>query len=122
MTTRSLTILNTSGDVTIIWDEASDERMTAIIQKKMDEGMTFFIVEPVAGGLAPPKKTKLADPEQALKNRALVIDDEDIATFVGEGGAEVIKRPAKTKTVKKASSAKEAATSQSVGVRQRKGG
>lgn len=122
MAQRSLTLLNNSGDVTILWDEAQDEAIEAIIAKKMAEGVTFFIVEPVAGGLAAPKKTALTEPAQAMKNRALAIDDADLATFVGEGKATLVKTAGRRKTVKRATTAKEVAKGSSVALQPRKGG
>lgn len=44
---RSVTFLNQSGDITIEWDEDRDDQMRAVIQKKMDEGVTFFIVKEI---------------------------------------------------------------------------
>ena len=41
---RSLTMLNEAGDTTISWSENLDDEMEKIIQKKMDEGCTFFII------------------------------------------------------------------------------
>jgi len=119
---RSLTLLNRSGDVTIIWTEESDAVIEAIIAKKMAEGITFFIVEPVAGGLAPPRKTKLNDPEQARNNRAVVIDDADLAAFIDTGAAAIVKSPKRGRTVKRATDPKEVAKSSSVAVKQRRGG
>ena len=120
--TRSLTLMNTSGDVTIIWDESSDAAIEEIIAKKMAEGMTFFIVEPVAGGLAAPKKTALTEVAQAMKNRALVIADAELAAFVSSGAATLVKTDGRRKTVKRATTAKEVATSTSVGMKPRAGG
>jgi hypothetical protein len=115
--------MNTSGDVTIIWDEGSDAAIEEIIAKKMAEGMTFFIVEPVAGGLATPKKTALTEVGQAMKNRALAIADTELAAFVSSGAATLVKTDGRRKTtVKRATTAKEVATSASVGMKPRAGG
>ncbi len=123
MAKRALTLLNSSGDQTIVWDERSDDEMERIIQKKMDEGVTFYIIEPRAWGLLPPKKTPLESFDDALKHRALSIKDTDFAAFCGEGKAEVVPTPAApVKTVKRGRNAKEVAKSESVGVQPRKGG
>lgn len=122
MATRSLTLLNISGDVTILWEPAQDDAIEAIIAKKMTEGVTFFIVEPVAGGLAAPRKTELTEPAQAMKNRALVIGDADLAAFVGEGKAALVKSTGRRKTVKRATTAKEVAQGSSVALQPRRGG
>lgn len=123
MSTRALTFLNEQGDVTIVWTEEDDDRMAEIIQKKMDEGVAFYIVEPRMGGLQAPRKTELANVADAMRQRALTVKDEDLAKFVGLGSINVAKTPAKpVKTVRRAKTAKEAASSESVGVRQMRGG
>lgn len=45
----ALTMLNEKGDTTIVWTPDRDDEMEAIIQKKLDEGCTFFIIEPRFG-------------------------------------------------------------------------
>lgn len=118
MTIRALTMLNESGDSTLTWTPDRDEAMEAIIEKKMAEGVSFFIIEPRFGGRMPLKTAA-----EARNYRALAIPDEDFAKFVEIGNAEVVKTPAApVKTVRKANSAKEVATSESVGVRPMKGG
>jgi len=116
-------MLNIRGDTTIVWTEDRDEEMEAIIQKKMDEGCAFFIVEPRFFGLLPSKKTKLEKAADAKQHRALSIPDEDFAKFVSADGAELVSTPAApVKSVRKTKSAKEVAKGQSVGVRPMRGG
>lgn len=123
MTTRALTVLNECGDVTICWQDERDDEMEAVIQKKMDAGMVFFIVTPRAFGLLPPKKVKLENAADARKHRALAIPDEDFAKFVESGAGEAVATPAeKIKGSRISRSAKEVAENQSVGVKPRKGG
>lgn len=120
---RALTILNQQGDQSIVWTEDRDEEMERIIQKKMDEGMTFFIVEPRFFGLLSPKKTELENAADAKKFRALSIKDEDFAAFCGVDGADVVKTPGtKARSVRKVKDPKEAAKGQSVGIQPRQGG
>ena len=123
MARRSLTLLNESGDQVITWSEDRDAEIEAIIERKMAAGMVFYIVEPRAWGLFPPKKTELQKFGDALKHRALSIRDADFAAFVGEGKADVVSAPASPiKTVRRGKTAKEVASSDSVGVNQRRGG
>lgn len=123
MTTRALTILNDCGDQTIVWDESSDERMTEIIRKKMEQGVIFFVVEPRFFGLLPAKKTELKNADDARKHRALSIRDEDLQAFVSDGAGEVTKTPpAQVKTVRKATKPEEVAKAESVAVKPMKGG
>jgi hypothetical protein len=121
---RSLTLLNSYGDVTIMWGPENDAAIEAIIAKKMQEGVTFFIVEPVAGGLMPPRRTALEEPEQAHKSRALSIADEDLEAFVGAGKGTLVQAAPGTrrKTVKRAKDPKEVASSSSVAIKPRAGG
>lgn len=93
MTTRALTILNETGDTTIVWTDDRDAEMEAIIRKKMAEGITFFIIEPRFYGLLPPKKTQLTDAADASKHRALSIPDADFARFVESGSGEAVRTP-----------------------------
>jgi hypothetical protein len=121
---RGLTMLNEQGDVTIVWDEADDDRMEAIIAKKMEQGIQFFVIEPRLGGLAQPAKRPLRSADSARDHRALSIRDEDLAAFVGESDtAAVVKTPPKpVRSVRKAKTAKEVAKGESVGVRPMRGG
>jgi hypothetical protein len=118
---RSLTMLNEAGDTTISWTEDRDSEMEAIIQKKMDEGVTFFIVERVDRGEA--VMTKLNVPGDARRTRALLIPDEDLQKFVEAGNAGVAPTPdAPIKKSRVSRDAKEVAKSDSVGVKPRRGG
>lgn len=120
---RACTMLNQAGDTTIVWTEDRDAEMVEIIRKKMAEGVTFFIVEPRFFGLLPSKRTKLARAEDATEKRALAIPDEDFAAFVASGSGEAVKTPDTPVTGTKLSRDPEkVAKSQSVGVRQLKGG
>jgi hypothetical protein len=120
---RALTMLNEMGDLTIVWEPQNDDDMEALIQKRMDSGVTFFIIEPRFGALVAPARIKLKHAEDARKHRALSIPDEEVAKFVSEGKAEVVSTPTKSVGRSRVSrSAKEVAKSESVGVRQRRGG
>ncbi|MCB1534880.1 MAG: hypothetical protein KDJ44_09180 [Rhodoblastus sp.] len=123
MTTRALTMLNTAGDVTIIWEADSDDAMEAIIAEKMKAGCSFFIIEPRFGGLAAPARKPLKDAADARKHRALAIPDEDLSAFVGAGAGALTTTPnVPAKTVRRAKTAKEAAQTETVGVQARRGG
>jgi hypothetical protein len=120
---RAMTMLNELGDVTIVWEEQNDEQMEAMIQKLMDEGVTFFIIEPRFGGLVAPARRKLEDSAEAKKYRALAVPDAEVAKLIEEGKATALPTPSKpVKTVRRGKTAKEVAKNESVGVRQRRGG
>lgn len=117
----ALTMLNQRGDTTIVWTPDRDNEMEAIIEKKMAEGCTFFIIEPRFG-----TRQKLTRASDAVASRMLAIPDSDFAAFVGAGQAgtsDVVATPAaKPKSVRKAKTAKEVARGESVGIRPRGGG
>jgi hypothetical protein len=124
MARRALTILNETGDVTITWDEDADERILPIIVKKMAAGIAFFLIEPRMGGLVAPDTSKpLKKITDALKHRALSMKDEDFESMVAEGKAELVRTPAApARTVRKAKTAREVTTGESVGVQPMRGG
>lgn len=115
---RSLTMLNESGDTTISWTEDLDDQIEAIIRKKMDEGCAFFIVERDNNGVRAP----LVDAADAKKHRALAIPDDDLRKFVSGGATATVTPDAPIRSSRKSTDAKEIAKSDSVGVRQRRGG
>lgn len=43
---RSVTLLNTTGDITLTWEPEKDDIMREMIEQKMNEGYAFFIIEP----------------------------------------------------------------------------
>ncbi len=114
---RTLTMLNESGDTTISWTEDLDDEIERIIQKKMDEGCTFFIIEREHGA-----RRKLDDAADARKHRALAIPDDDLRKFVEGGATATVTPDAKITKSRKAANANEVAKNDSVGVRPRKGG
>lgn len=121
----ALTMLNEAGDTTISWTEDRDGEMEEIIKKKMAEGVTFFVIAPRRG--KPPavakRGGKLENVADAKKQRTLVIPDEDLAKFVASGAGTVEK--ASNVPVSEAQISrdpKQVARSESVGVKQRRGG
>ena len=42
----SITFLNMTGDITIAWDDTNREQMLALVQEKMAQGYSFFILQP----------------------------------------------------------------------------
>ena len=118
MNTRSLTMLNESGDTTISWSEDLDDEIEKIIEKKMAEGVTFFLIEREHGS-----RQKLESVIDAIKHRALAIPDEDLRKFVESGAAVAEATPAEPiKSSRVSRDAKEVAKGKSVGVKARRGG
>ena len=114
----ALTMPNQNGDTTITWEDDNDDAMAEILQRKMDAGCTFFIINPRTGG-----RKKLGKVKDAMKGRTLAIPDEDLAKFVSDGKGEAIKTPDKPAvTVRKAKTGREAARHETVGIQPRAGG
>lgn len=123
---RALTMLNETGDTTLVWTSDRDEEMERIIEQKMAEGCAFYIIEPRFG-----TREILRDARDASRNRMLAIPDADFAKFVGVSSASAsepvtaaaVTTPEKpVKGARRAKTSKEVASSESVGVRPRRGG
>lgn len=125
---RALTMLNERGDTTVVWTPDRDLEMEAIIERKMAEGCIFYLIDSRFG-----TRHKLSAAADANRHRMLAIPDEDFAKFVGGpvdpgGGAEhhtaaVVPTPdAPIKGARRAKTAKEVATGESVGTKPRRGG
>lgn len=122
---RALTMLNEAGDTTLIWTMDRDAEMEAIIEKKLAEGCMFYLIDPRFG-----TREKLAYARDANRHRMLAIPDADFAKFVGgsadansEPAASVVPTPtAPVKGARRAKTAKEVTSGESVGVRPRRGG
>lgn len=125
---RALTLLNENGDTSIVWTSDRDEEMAAIIEKKMAAGCIFYLIDPRFG-----TREQLRNVDDANRHRLLAIRDEDFAKFVGgpvdpAAGAEahtaaIVPTPtAPVKNARRAKTAKEVASGESVGVKPRRGG
>lgn len=76
----AITFLNMSGDVTLTWDQESEESILALVEAKMKEGYSFFILEPRKLGFIPlpAKKVDITTIEQARKAGRVTLADEDV--------------------------------------------
>lgn len=116
---RSLCLLNEMGDIEIEWTEETDERMRAIIQRKMNEGVRFFQVT-VKGTKA--KRTRVRSLDDYPKRR-IYVADEDIERAFMDGAVTLSRREGSDDMeVTKVTDAAVAARGQTVGVRQHAGG
>jgi len=41
---KTMTLLNSSGDITISWNNDDEEKVKALIQSKIDQGFVFFLM------------------------------------------------------------------------------
>lgn len=120
---RQMICMNEMGDTTIAWDEDSDNMMRGLIQKKMDEGFTFFIVKPRLGGIIRPKRTKLKKVGDLKDNRAVSVADQDFAAIISSGHVSTMKKPeGEIETVGRAKTAEQASKASTVAVSPRRGG
>ena len=119
---RSMTLLNEMGDVEVTWDSKNDDAMREVIEKKMKEGVRFFILKPFPGGFLY-RKTALKTMDQLKENR-VKIGDNDVEKLFEAGKVEVVRTQsgASLETVGVAKTAKEAASKRTVGVKPLQGG
>ena len=83
----SLTLLNEMGDLTLAWDAKHDADVKKIIEKKMKEGIRFFIVKPFdEKNLSQIKSLK------DVAGREVIVKDEDIELLFTNGKVGIFKR------------------------------
>jgi hypothetical protein len=125
----SIRMLNKTGDITISWDDEDVAEVEKLIEAKMKEGYSFFIVrEPGARG-ARPKVKDPVDLSRALKNALHVsntvgtdqVDDADLMVALQSKLIRFARTPSdqpkKINTVRRASKATEVVVAQSVAMK-----
>lgn len=85
----SMTLLNGTGDVTITWTAENEESMKALIEKKIKDGYSFFVVEKIFGII--PHKTRVTSIDQVKLGSKLLLQDNDALRLFEEGKIEVEK-------------------------------
>ena len=120
--TRSMTLLNEMGDIEVTWDSQNDDAMREVIEKKMKEGVRFFILKPFPGGFLF-RKTALKTIADLKENR-VKIGDGDVEKLFEAGKVQVIRTDsgATLETVAIAKTADEASKKRTVGVKPLQGG
>ncbi len=81
--TRGLILLGPDGDLEITWEPQNDEKVRALIEKKMTEGVTFFVLKPVLGDVLHMRR-KLKKVSE-LKSHNVKIKDADIDAMFSAG-------------------------------------
>lgn len=119
---RSIIFLNSMGDVEVSWDKENDDVMREVIQRKMDQGITFFIVEPVFFNLFTRKK-KLKSLDE-LGSTRIRVDDGDLEDLFATGKIHVHRTSSseRLETVKVATSPQEVIQKKTVATKQFVGG
>ncbi len=121
--TRSLTFLDETGDITIVWDEESEDQMIPLIQKRLDEGYQFFILQPRAIPILPPKKVRAKNVEEIKKAGCAILKDADMDQLFKEGTISTsTASTGSLDVVRKGKTAKEIKSSQAVAVKPARGG
>lgn len=132
----SITFLNMTGDITITWDAQNEAAILALVEKKMSEGYSFFILKPRVLGLLGHKKVEMTDIEEARKAGGVVVtdalaekvlarlDDADLEATVANGKARVVGRNnvADVSTARRAKTPAEVVRHPAVAVRRVVGG
>jgi hypothetical protein len=124
MPDTQLTLLNGSGDTTIAWDDSEDESMRELIEEKMKEGWSFFIITPRLGGLLPPKKKPLLSMRQLDQDeRSIGLDGAKLVNLLKSGKVRSVERDKeKIETVARAATADDVIGAKAVAVKPKRGG
>lgn len=73
---RGMILASGMGDVELTWDSQNDEPMRALIEKKMREGVTFFVMKPLLGDHVSVRR-RLKDVKD-LKTNSVKVKDADV--------------------------------------------
>lgn len=132
----SITLLGMGGDVTICWDDENREKVKRLVEEKMAQGFSFFIVKPAGSRGKPPK---LQDTEQmgSVQTRTLKVSkkvdgqplsDEALVKALTDGVITIDRSAAPSKSTMsrvpatRATTAAEVVESKTVAVRPIQGG
>ena len=133
----AMTLLNSSGDITVEWDDEDEPSMLALIEKKMKDGYRFFILKPrkVLPGDKKVEVKSIAEvktagyviaPNKLLKDAfKSQLGDTDVEQAVAAGHARLATPESKGKSVdsvRPAKSAQDVVRNQSMAVRPVMGG
>ena len=120
--TRSMVLLNGTGDIEVTWDSNNDDVMRELIDKKMKEGVRFFILKPFPGGFLY-RKTAMKTMDD-LKENKVKVGDKDVEKLFEAGKVQVIRNTsgATLETQGVAKTAAEAASKRTVGIKPLQGG
>lgn len=116
-------LLNRTGDIAITWEANDDVRVLSYLQKKMNEGYVFFVVDKKFFRLVNRKK-RVTDVNKLGKERTIYLDDEDAEALVKDQVVTLtqLESGSNLETVRRAKTAKEAAANTTVGVKPLAGG
>lgn len=120
---KSMILLDTTGDTTIVWDEDTEDALLPIIKKKMDAGVIFYVLKPRVLSILPPKKVRAKKVADIRKAGAVVIHDSDLNALFEKGAIHTIKSDNDNiVTVRKAKTARDVVSNDTVAIRPARGG
>ncbi|WP_210498952.1 hypothetical protein [Vibrio crassostreae] len=104
MTIASTVILNTSGDLTISWDENEREEVLKVIQQKLDDGYVFFEVTRTKRffNLITTKRKRYIKSTDDIQTDSVTLEDvhdREMVDLLKSGNAAVTSTPEENKTV-----------------------
>ena len=116
----TMVLLDETGDTTITWDDDTNPLMKELIEKKLAEGYSFFIIKPTFIPFI--KRTVKVKSAHEIKN-SMVIKDAELARLFNEGKVEMAKQAAQSlETTKRSKDPDEIANSATVAVKPMRGG
>jgi Na+-translocating ferredoxin:NAD+ oxidoreductase RNF subunit RnfB len=134
----AITFLNLTGDVSVSWTPDNADAMLALIDAKMKQGFSFFIVKPRVLAILGSKKVratsieeiaaagqvKVADADFKRMMGQMQLHDKELEGAVASGTAHLTKSetPVDHNTIRRATTAAEVAKSQTIAVRRIVGG
>lgn len=76
----SITFLNMSGDVTLTWDKDSEAAILELVEEKMKQGYSFFILQPRKLGFIPlpAKRVPITSIEQTRAAGTVSMSDDNV--------------------------------------------
>lgn len=73
----AITFLNMTGDVTISWDASNEATMLALVEQKMKEGYSFFVLKPRFLSILGKKKVRATSLKEVAEAGSAVVDDAE---------------------------------------------
>ena len=116
-----MTLLNSLGDVTIIWSKDKDNEIKEMIRQKIAAGIRFFLVEKIP--LLPLYYQKTVHDPSTLSERQVKLDDRQLEDLVLSGKVQISKVSNKTvEFIRATKDVEEIVTSSTVALPQMCGG
>ena len=119
-TVRGLTLACGMGDLEISWDPENDAQVREVIERKMGQGVRFFILKPLIGDYLWTRR-KLTDIGE-LRTNSVKIKDEDIKALFTGGTVSLLRSSGTVDTTGIARTAQQAVANRTIGVPMLTGG